>query len=375
MHALINELCADRESPCVSLYLPLLPGADRMRDNLQRLERLLQELQIRLQQVGLSEKGCVQFLSPARAYGEEHLRTPQSNPGLAIFLSPSSFHATFLSFNPAERAVVCGRFLLQPLLPFSMSSLHYFILAVSRNKVRLLEITGDAVHDHPVDGMPVSLADAWKGMEHQGESQQSHSMGGGHVGFHGGANAKDEAEGETDVFLHKIAKSLHPVVHDKGVPLVFVGVEELAGIYRKHDTSGCLLEGFVHGNPDHLSSADMLAKTNPIVAQHIEKQNNAVLEIYGPLAGTGRTSTELAPILDAAVRGKVDQLLLATGAEQWGIFHTDSGRVTLHEQYELGDEELFGMAAAHTLAHRGRVVTLDPALMPEGSRIAAILRL
>lgn len=253
--------------------------------------------------------------------------------------------------------------------------MHYYILAVSKNKSRFFEVKDGDISEKSIDGMPGSVDAAWEGMERQDKSLQFHSSGGGTAMFHGQGGAKDTETTETEVYLHKIAKSIHTLVHEQHAPVVFAGVEELFGHYRALDTSGMLQDEYIRGNPDDLRLEELLESSKPIVEKVIGKQHKELLESYGNLSGTGRTSTDLQTVLDAAHRGKVELLFIAEGAEQWGIYDSATGHLSLHKAQEDGDEGLLSAAAAHTIRHRGRVATLPKDQMPEGSDIAAVLRL
>ncbi|HVW67282.1 MAG TPA: hypothetical protein VHA78_06190 [Candidatus Peribacteraceae bacterium] len=373
MHSFIDQLIAVTEAPCVTVYLPVLAGINHQTENAERLTRMLDDLAPRLQPYDLSAKGLSQFLAPARAYIEQDLELGVPEGTVGLFLSRSTFHAQLLPQELTPLSVVGSRFYITPLLSF-MNTLHYYVLAVSKNSAHFLEVNGSEITAKDIPGMPHSLAEAWEGTEHTDESLSFHSTGNGTVAFSGHSNAKDDAEIEAKVYLQKIAKSLHTLLHEQKLPLVFAGVEELFGIYRSVDASGRLLDSFVHGNPEQMEAEELLKKAEPIVQEAAGKKRKELLESYGNLAGTGRTSTDLAEILDAGLAGKVELLLTADGAEQWGRFDTESGRKELHESASDGGEELIGLAAQYTLQHRGQVMSVPPGEMPENKQVAAILR-
>lgn len=370
----IIHLIEQTEGPCLSLYLPMLPGLTHAAENVERMNRVLDDMEGRLESYGIEGKARPQFLASARAFADNILASGVPEGTLALFLSPSTFDVELLPVAMSEICVIGLRFYLTPLLPFLFSPMHYYILAVSRNSAHFLEVNNAEVEAHDIAGMPHSLEEAWAGTEHTEESQQMHSTGNGRVAFHGQGNVKDDKEGETKIYLQKIAKSLHTLLHEQDAPLVFAGVEELYGLYKHLDTSGRLLEGFIHGNPDRLDGEELVKHAEPLIREAMDKRNAAALEAYGTLAGTGRTSTDLSDILDSAAAGKVETLFVAAGTEQWGIFDTESGKKELHEGPEAKNEELLGLAANHTLRHRGKVVALPADQMPEGKQIAAILR-
>lgn len=231
----------------------------------------------------------------------------------------------------------------------------YFILAVSKNHAQLFEVHDDRILPRGVDGMPSSMDEAWAGMERQEKDVQFHGSGPGATGapsmFHGQGGAKDVMEQEENEYLHKMAKSLHDVLHVEGVPVVFAGVTEEYGMFKKYDKSGMLLEEYLRGNHERTPPEELKKEADPLVRAHLLKQGEKYIEEYGSLLGTGRTSTDLAAIEEAAENGKVDMLLITPASEK-----------------EAAE------AAAFTSAHRGRIVMVEEGKIPEGASVAAILR-
>lgn len=360
MHPLVSRLISDIEAPCVSVYLPVLSGLTHAAENIERLSRILDDIESKLEPYGITGKAQSQFLASARAYADSDLASGVLSGTLALFLSPSSFYAEILPQTFPERVMISDRFYVTPILPFLYSSMHYYILTVSKNRAHFLEVKNNEVKACDIPGMPKTQAEAWEGMELQTEEFQS--------------NAKDDSEKETTLYLQKIAKSLHTLLHEHHLPLVFAGVEELYGMYKHLDTSGRLLERYIAGSPEHMDGKELVEKANPIVQEAVDKRNLELLEAYGNVAGTGKTATDLSDILDAAAAGKVEMLFVASGSEQWGTFNTENGKKELHEGPDTTSEELIGLCANYTLQHKGQVVSLSPDQMPEGKQIAAILR-
>lgn len=253
--------------------------------------------------------------------------------------------------------------------------MHYYILSLSKNKAQLFEVTGTHIAPHSVEGMPASLAGAWAGMERQEQAMQSHSAGNGHAIMNGQGGAKDVSEQEENKYLRDVAHSLQTLLHNQHGPLVFFGVEEEYGMFKKFDQSGKLLEQYVHGSPDHLTMEEMKEKADPIVREYNHKMSEPLIEEYGALLGTGRTSNDISVILNAAAKGKVDLLLLEEGAMSWGTFDEAAGTVEVHGSQHAHSQELHGLAVLHTIKHHGRIANTEKGKIPEGAVIAAILRM
>lgn len=233
--------------------------------------------------------------------------------------------------------------------------LHYFIIAASKNRAQLFEVTGDIIKPHPIEGMPGSMADSWVGMERQEGSTQMHSTGSGVGMFHGQGGASEVREQEEDKYMHDLAHSLQSFIHNQPDALVFAGVEEEYGMFKKFDQSGRLLTEYVKGSPDRMPMEELKEKADPIAKKHVLEQGAQSIEQYGNLLGTGRTSNDLSVILAAAEQGKVELLLISEGTETADTVVQD--------------------AMTHTLAHRGHIAYIAAGSLPEEAVIGAILRL
>lgn len=366
------QLIAEDEGPLVSLYLPLDANGSA-NEQLKRLELALNEAEVRLATFGLSPKGSAQFLAAARAFAQEHFTLPQQESTLALLLSPSRFFTFVLPAGIPFILQVGSHFCIAPLLPALRKNAECYVLAVSKKHARLLHLHAEGVHEVEVPGMPHSFEDAMGNLEHQDKEVQSHSGGSGAM-FHGQGGPKDLAKEGLDAYMHKIAKAVDHVLSGQKAPLFFVGIEEEFGMFKKYSSYPQMQQQVIPGRPDAMQTEELMEKAAEAMQPLWEKEKDVALEVYGPLAGTGRTSTDLQAILDLSYHGKVDGLLVAEGAMQWGSIRPDSGIVELHAKQEADDGDVIGLAAIHTLRHKGWVRAIPQEKMPEKAVLAAVLR-
>lgn len=351
-HDILRTLTQPQETPCVSIYVPLQAGVAHAPDNVRRILAAIDDVEAALQDTGLSPKGQKQYVAPARSFAEQEAALLTDGGTVALFLSPAGFQYVSLLQTDAECLTIGERFHLTPILPYAAATLRYYLLKVSKHAAHLYYIAHDRMEERVVDGMPQSIEEV-RTMPREGQ---------------------DAEENEEDRYMRIMAKSLHTLLRTERLPLVFAGVPELFGLFRTFDKSDCLLSRSVQGSADATDSADMREKADSIVRESRQGEVQTCVEEYLALSGTGRTSTDPAVILDAALRGKVDLLLAADGAEVWGRFDAAENVAVCHERREQGDEELVGLAAAHTLVHHGRYVAVDMSHLPESASMAAILR-
>src|SRR5690606_24028778 len=117
-----------------------------------------------------------------------------------------------------------------------------------------------------------------------------------------------------------------------------------------------------------------------IVRPHLRIAQEKAMERFEILAnahngdGAGKTATEIEEAVIAAYEGRVDALLIPDGTQIWGEFHETSETVKTKNADPARRRELLDAAALNTLLHGGEVFILKPEEMPNGSRVAALLR-
>jgi hypothetical protein len=371
----LQTLAAAAEPPCVSIFLPLQRSGAHALENVKRLKSVLSDVEQRLATIGLSPKGRIQFLAHARAFAEEELAGLNDAEGIALFLSANSGHWFALPNPPKELLFIGTNFLVTPLLPFIRSDEKFWILAISANRCRLIQAGRESVVETVVPGMPISQEDAWRGMEHMGESLQGHSTGpNGTYMFHGQGGFKDQRDIEQAAYVQKVGKALAQALVGQKAPLIMAGVEEFYGLVRKYLPYDHFSLHYVRGNADDLSAEQLRQKALPIAEPLLDRLKDEALGRFNALVGNNRTSTHIRTIIEAAREGRVETLLLADGFTQWGSIDPQTGELNVHAVREEHDEELCGMAATQTLMKDGDVVVIAPEKMPMGAGVAAVLR-
>jgi hypothetical protein len=91
--------------------------------------------------------------------------------------------------------------------------------------------------------------------------------------------------------------------------------------------------------------------------------------------GTGKATTQLDKILNAAVEGRIDTLFTGRGMERWGTFDKDTLQMTPAEGPSPDVESLLNRALILTLQQGGSIYEMDPEEIPgENTAAAALFR-
>ena len=374
----LKTLLEKRGEWCVSLYLPThRAGRDIQQDPI-RLKNLLRNAEERLLASGLRAVEARSLLAPAQELLQDEMFWRHQSDGLVLFLSPTEFHSYRLPLQFAELEVVTDRFHVKPLLPLIQSGQRFFVLALSQNKVRLLECSQHHVDEANLENVPTSLAEALKydDPEKQLQFHTGTPSGQGQRAamFHGHGVGVDDAKDRILRYFHQVNKGLQTVLQDERAPLILAGVEYLLPIYREANTYTHLVSEGITGNPDTLPAQDLHQQAWAIVQPLLQKAQADAVAQYRQLAGTKRASDTLEEIVPAAYHGRVECLFVAVGIQQWGTFDAADNTVHVHEATEPGDEDLLDFAAVQTFLNGGIVYAVPLPEVPDHARLAAVFR-
>jgi hypothetical protein len=273
-------------------------------------------------------------------------------------------------------AVVASHFHLKPLLPLLTGNGRFYVLAISQNQVRLLQGTAFGVDRVDINRVPTNLTQAMQ-FHDRDEPLMFHTRPAGGTGswgqiFHGQGVGIDDFKDDLLRYFQQIDRGLHDLLRTEHVPLILASVDYLWPLYRQANTYPHLLEQGIPGSPDRLSDKELHEQGWAMVQPQFQQAQRDSAALYQQLAGTGRTTNDLAEAVSAACQGRLEILFVALGKEQWGTYNPSGGSATIHDKPELGDEDLLNVAAIHAFLRGGVVFAVPAADMPGGGVLAGI---
>jgi len=373
---LLEEL-ADRtsEEPLVSMYFPTSSRPDELRKNEVRLKNALREAREQLRALGAEESAIRDILRPVSGLAGDDCFRAHRSKGVALLTGDGERWVCPLPVEPGETVLVATRFHVKPLITAAALDGAYFVLALSKNEVRLFRGNGmtlDAVETHAE--VPTSLADV-VGRELSEKQLQHHAGDAGSESaiFHGHGSGKDDSDPEVRRFVDVADKALREH-HLDGTPLILAGVNELTALYRRVSDYERILDATVAGNVEHESEADLHEKAWPLFRKH---QYAACERLLERLANEEKSATairRLDDIVIAANDGRIAELVVASDREHWGRFDVAGRRTSTHDERRPGDTDLLDYAASAGLRTGADVVTMPAERLPSGITAIASLR-
>jgi hypothetical protein len=384
-------LAAEREGPCVSLYLPTERRGPDTQQGPIRLKNLLGQVEAELAALGQRTPAIQQLLAPAQALVNNNLFWQSQSDGLALLLAPDMMESYRLPLPFDETVLVNDRFYLKPLLAMLSSDDTFYLLTLRQGGVRLLQGTRFSLAEIELgEDVPTSLAEALKYDDfettlrfHIASRPSTGSSRGapdrGAAMYHGQGGAADEANIKEQII--RFFRALDNGVRDllttsQQPPLVLAGIDSLRGLYRQVNQYNALVDEEVVNDPEALTTQELHHRAWTIVEPLFTQARQDALDVYHHLAGSGdaRAAQTIEAIAPAAYFQRVDTLLMPRTTMQWGAFDAEANQVELHPDRQPGDQDLIDFAAIHTLLNGGAVYLIDPPDLPAGAQLAAIFR-
>ena len=350
----------------VSIFLPTARAGAGVRENPVRAKSLIKDADAQLKAHGVAQEESDEILGPLVALLEDDAYWQRLADGLALFASRGFWRAYRLAADVGAAVHVSDRFAVRPIVPAVVGDGEFLTLAVSQNKVRLLEGTAATIRELELGSIPSSIddmaGDTQPPPHHQqrfsagaGAGSGPQSSGSGAVHSHGsGAEVGDV---QFQKFLRQVAQGLDELLRPNDQrPVVLAAVSEYLPQFRGYLTYEHLVDEAAAGNPDALSPAELHERAWAVVRPAMQRQSDAVAGRFGDAIGAGRAlAGGGSDILHAAREGRVDTLLLTRR------------RCTA----EHGPDDL-DAAVGQVLATSGSVVVVDS--LPKDVAEGAILR-
>ncbi len=373
----VREVIRHGGAPCVSVYLPAHAMTPESGQDTIRLRNLLDEAERRLVADGTRRPAAQGLLAPGRELlGHGRFWSYQSD-GLALFLAPGWSRVFRLPQEFAELVVVGDRFHVKPLLALLTAGTHYYVLALSKNKVRLLEGSKHGLHEVELAGGPGSLRGALRYDAPEREQRlhtAAHGGAGARAVFHGHGTGGEVEKGLLERFLHQVDDGLREILGTETAPLVLAGVDYEQAEFRRITRYPHVLGDGISGNPEPLRADELHERAWRIVEPIFTKARRLAEQRYLEADGGQGTVSGVAEVVRAATEGRVDTLFVPAGEQRWGTVGTDSPVVTVHDGFRPGDEDLLDRAAVQTLLTAGTVFAVPAQQVPGPGPVAALLR-
>ncbi len=281
--------------------------------------------------------------------------------GLAIYIHPDFFRLFYLPFPLKERVVVEDTFFTRDLIFALNRSQRYWVLALSEKPTRLFEGVRDSLAEIQAEGFP---------MVHQGPGGEEPLPGGFGVRK---SHIRDEYHRK---FFRQVDQTLKPLLADDPLPLVVVGVDRYLAFYNEVTAHKELILTTLSGNHDKTSPPELAKLVWPLVELNLNEQRKQSLLVLEKAIGERKVISTVGEIWRYAQEGRGNLLLVEQNFHYPAFLNEVSQTLSPADDPSAPgviDDAVDEIIEA-VLAHQGKVVFLEDALLAEHGGIALVVR-
>jgi hypothetical protein len=262
----LYKLASHADGRSVSLFMPTYASGREGQQDAVRLKKLMLTAEEQLIKRGERGASARELLKPIAELSQQPA-WERRKQGLAIFHSESTSQIYWLSTALDEAVLVGRRFYLKRLLPAVRGNSQFYVLALSRDQVRLLKATWAGVERLEVPGLPANMELALN-LQASDRGEQVHSGMRGDLGkeaavFHGQGGRSDTLKTDIATYFRMIDRAVGCVLKKRSLPLVLAGVNYEVAMFRdvcrydfaEESLSGCF---------DHASDHELYEQALPV---------------------------------------------------------------------------------------------------------------
>jgi hypothetical protein len=375
----LTQLLDVESTPKVTIYAPTVRAGREVRQNATRFANSVREAHSRLIAQGTEQRQADALLETARQLESDNDFWQHQGDVLAVFIADGFFRNFRLAAEPEEKLTVGPRFFVRPLARLLQDNGRFYVLAVSQNRVRLLEGNQYGLDEREVDGLPTDLQSALnidEFRDHLDQHTTAGPAGAGDMLFHGqgGSSIDVKKRDELLEFFRRIDRALDSFFGNDRIPLLFAGVEYEFSLFREASQYETLVDQPITGNPDQASEKELHRQAWEIMQPRLAGERDRAVQQWEQAVSNDRSIAKLEQVVLAARQQAIQTLLVAERQEHWGVVDEEVGSVVTADPENAGAEELLNYAAARTLGSGGSVYTLPAEKVPGSQGAAALLR-
>lgn len=359
----IAALSGIRARGAVSIYLKTSPITAETKPSQTEFGNFIRDAAGQLQELGLTKNAIAAIVEELEDLIEDAGFWAAQAHGLAIFATPSFIRTFRLPNDLAPMLVVSDRLYMKPLFR-AVTFLHSaFVLALSENAVRLIEVSaGLPAREIRVEDMPKDAASAAGLASIKGRSHYRR--------LHG-------SEGQNVrlvQFARKVDAALRPMLSGRETPLILAASGRLAALFRQVNSYPHLLDQGIEVSPDRIRDGELAMAARPVLDDSYKAEIAGLHDLFSRRAGESRVTTDVSDAARAATFGAIQILMVDIDAIVAGHVDDQTGAVTFSGADDVTAHGVIDEIAIRAFASSARILGLRREDIPGQGELAAILR-
>jgi len=359
----IRALIAMRADACVSIHVSTTPQTQHVNASRIAFGNLAKTALHQLDSAGFDKRRRAALADELAALGEDDEFWRLQAHSLAVLATPDSVRTFRLATAITDIVEVSDRFHLKPLLRAIAFPQHAFVLALSENAARLVEVFADLPPVHVrVHDLPKSASDA---------------VGRASVNNLGQNTRIANAEGQKVLlrqYARRVDATLRAVVSGRETPLILAATDPLGPIFRSVNTYPALVGAGISASPDRLSDGELADAARHVLDQSYKGEVDAAKGLFQTRLGQFRATTDISVASRAATMGAVEMLLVDIDHVIPGTLDESNGAVTLASTASAASYDVIDAIAGRAILTGAKFLGVRRADIPGEAPLAAILR-
>lgn len=358
-----KRLSGERAEMCVSIFLPTTPVAQDVEASRIAFGNLVKTAHDQLEEAGADKRRLAALGEQLDDLAEDDEFWRLQANSLAVLATPDRIITFRLASRVTELVQVSDRFHLKPLLRALTFSNAAYVLALSENDVRLIEVFPDLPAEViRVPNLPRDAASA-VGLSTLNDRAPKRRITG--------------SEGQKvrlAQYCRKVDAALRPVLSGTHLPLIIAAAEPLASIYRSISSHHHLLPDTITTSNDRSTPGEIADAARPVLDAAHARQLAEFVSVFEQRGESGRAVTDVADAARAATFGSIDTLVVDMDGAVPGRIDEETGAVTFEDAESAHSYGVVDEIVSRALATGATVLAVRKDDIPGGGELAATLR-
>jgi len=358
-----KALISKREDACVSIYVATTPLTQHVGATVVELGNLAKQALAQLEAVDHDKRSVAaiaEYLDDLAA--DDDFWRFQAN-ALAVFATSHSLQTFRLPNRLHSMVQVSDRFHLKPLLRAITFPHRAFVIALTENDVRLVEVFPD------MPAMEVSIK--------QMPKDAGSATGRASVNDRSPAGRIHGSEGQKVLlrqYVRKVDAAIRSVLAGRSEPLIIAATEPLLSIWRSVNSYPGLADRAIIASPGNMTSADLADQARPILDEIYAGRIDSFRRSFEAAIKQGRATTDVVTAARAATYGAIDTVLVDIDEIIPGTVDEETGAVKFAAGESAATYGIVDEIAGRALLSGATVLGVRKEDIPDGAPLAATLR-